>query len=48
MELFTEAGANVAERAAHSAASREVVAGILRRAAEQALAASCAGAEQAS
>jgi hypothetical protein len=36
MELFAEAGAIVAERAVAAGASREIVAGILRRAAEQA------------
>jgi len=36
MELFTEAGAVVAERAVAAGAGREVVAGILRRAVEQA------------
>jgi hypothetical protein len=35
-ELFAEAGAIVAERALAAGAVREVVAGILRRAAEQA------------
>ena len=37
MELFAEAGAIVAERAVASGAGREVVAGILRRATEQAV-----------
>jgi hypothetical protein len=36
MELFTEAGAIVAERAVAAGAPHEVVAGILRRAAGQA------------
>ncbi len=36
MELFTEAGAVVAGRAVAAGAGREVVEGILRRAAEQA------------
>jgi hypothetical protein len=36
MELFAEAGAIVAERAVAEGASRETVAGILRRAAVQA------------
>ncbi len=36
MELFAEAGAIVAERAVADGAPREVVAGVLRRAAEQA------------
>jgi hypothetical protein len=36
LELFAEAGAVVAERAVAAGAGREVVAGILRRAAEQA------------
>ncbi len=36
MELFAEAGAIVAERAVAAGAGRELVAGILRRAAEQA------------
>jgi hypothetical protein len=36
MELFAEAGAIVAERAMAAGAGHEVVAGILRRAAEQA------------
>ncbi len=36
MELFTEAGARVAAQAVAAGAGREVVEGILRRAAEQA------------
>jgi hypothetical protein len=36
MELFAEAGAIVAERAVAAGAPHEVLAGILRRAAEQA------------
>jgi hypothetical protein len=35
MELFAEAGAAVAERAVAAGVGREVVAGILRRAADQ-------------
>jgi len=48
MELFAEAGAIVAERAVAVRASREVVAEILRRAAEQAgrLSAGAAGTRQ--
>jgi trimethylamine:corrinoid methyltransferase-like protein len=37
MEMFAEAGAIVAERAVAVGAGRELVAGILRRAAEQAV-----------
>jgi hypothetical protein len=36
MELFAEAGAVLAERAMAAGAGRELVAGILRRAAQQA------------